>query len=73
MWHACGTGEVHTEFWWGELMEGDNLEDLGVDWKIILKWIFEKLGVGGLDWIAVARERDRWRAFVNAVMNIRVR
>jgi len=70
MWNACGTGEVRTEFWWGDLMEGGNFEDLRIDWKVILKWIFEKLGFGGFDWIGAARERDRWWAFVNAVMNI---
>jgi hypothetical protein len=42
MWHECGTGEEHIGFWWGDLMERDHLEDLGIDWKIILKWIFNK-------------------------------
>ena len=27
---------------------------------------------GGMDWIDLARDRDRWRALVNGVMNIRV-
>jgi hypothetical protein len=47
------------------------LEDPGVDGRIILKWIFERLG-GGVDWIDLVQDRDRWRASVNAVMNLRV-
>jgi hypothetical protein len=39
-------------------------------WRIILKWIFERLGVG-IDWIDLAQYRDRWRAFVYTVMNLR--
>jgi len=48
------------------------LGDPGVDGRIILRWIFRKWGVGGMDWIDVAQDRDRWRAFVNVVMNLRV-
>jgi hypothetical protein len=40
-----GTGEVHKRFWWEYLTEGDHLEDLGVDGRIILKWIFRS-GMG---------------------------
>ena len=31
MWYVQETGGVHMGFWWGDLMEGDNLEGLGVD------------------------------------------
>jgi hypothetical protein len=37
-----GAEEVHTRFWLGDLRERDHLEDLGVNGKIILKWIFKK-------------------------------
>jgi len=41
MWHVWDTGEVYTGFWWGDLRETDNMEELGVDGKI-LKLIFRK-------------------------------
>jgi hypothetical protein len=48
------------------------LEGPGIDGRIILKWIFKKWDGGGMDWIDMAQDRDRWRALVKAVMNFRV-
>jgi hypothetical protein len=31
-----------------------------------------QIGLGGVDWIRLAQDRDRWRAVVSAVMNLRV-
>jgi hypothetical protein len=32
----------------------------------------EEVGWGDVDWIGLVTDRDRWRALVNAVMNLRV-
>jgi hypothetical protein len=31
-----------------------------------------EIGLGGVDWIQLAQDRDRWRVVVSAVMNLRV-
>jgi len=35
-------------------------------------WIFRKWDVSGVDWIELAQGRERWRAIVTAVMNLRI-
>jgi hypothetical protein len=41
---------VHTGFGWGDLKEMCKLEDLGLDGRIRLKWVFTKW-YGAVDWI----------------------
>jgi len=41
-------------------------------WEDNIKMDLQEVGYGGMDWIDVAQDRDRWRAFVNAVMSIRI-
>ena len=62
---------MHTRFSWGNFREGDHSNYLGVDGRIILKWIFKKWN-GDMDWIDLASDRDIWWALVNVVMNLQV-
>ena len=71
MWHVWGRREVHIGFWWINLIKRGLLEDTRLDGRIILKCIFRKWD-GGMGRIDVAQNRDRWRALVNAAMNLRV-
>jgi hypothetical protein len=41
-------------------------------WEDNIKMDFLEVGCGGMDWIGLAQDRDKWRALVNAVMNLRV-
>jgi hypothetical protein len=50
-----GKREVHTGLWCGDVREGDYLGDLGIDGRIILKWIFGKWDGAwtGLSWLRI--------------------
>jgi hypothetical protein len=47
------------------MKERDHLEG-----RIILRWIFRKWD--GMYWTDLAQDRERWRALVNVVMNLKV-
>jgi hypothetical protein len=37
-----------------------------------IRMYLREIGLGSVDWIRLSQDRDRWRAVVNAVMNLRV-
>jgi hypothetical protein len=41
-------------------------------WEDNIKADLQEVGCGGMDWIELAKDRDRWRALVNAVTNLQV-
>jgi len=41
-------------------------------WDDNITMDLQEVGCGGMDWIELAEDRGRWRALVNAVMNLRV-
>jgi hypothetical protein len=41
-------------------------------WEDNIKMDLQVVGCGGIDWIKLDQDRDRWRALVNAAMNLRV-
>jgi len=53
--------------------EGDG--PLGIPrggWEDNIKMDLQEVESGGMDWINLAQDRYRWRALVNAVMNLQV-
>jgi hypothetical protein len=39
-------------------------------WEDGIRMDLREIGLGGVDWIRLAQDRDQWRAVVNAVMNL---
>jgi hypothetical protein len=61
----------YTGFWWGKPEGNRQLGRPKRRWEDI-KMNLPEDGSGGMDWIELAHDRERWRALVNAVMNIPV-
>ena len=75
MGRACSTygGEVHTRFFFVAKPEGRRpLERSSRIWQNNIKMDIGEVNWQGMDWIDLAQEKDRWRAFVNSVINFGV-
>ena len=69
MW---GSGEERCiRGWYGNLRGRDHLENTGVDGRKYIKMDLQRVG-WGIDCVDLAHDRDRWRALLKAVMNLRV-
>ena len=59
--------EVHTALWWGNMKEGDNLEDLGRRrWENNIKKRVQETEWG----LHLARDKQKCRALANTVLNL---
>jgi hypothetical protein len=63
---------VYTGFWRGKPEGKRPLGRPRHRWEDNIKTGLQEVGCGGMEWIELGQDRGRWRAFVNAVMNIRV-
>ena len=69
MWRVWGRGEGCTGFWWGNLRERDHWGGPDADGRIMdLQEVEGRCEY----WMELAQDRDRWRALVSTVMNLRV-
>jgi hypothetical protein len=63
MWHAWDRREKCMKFCWESPKERDHSEDEGIEGRMGSEWILRRLA-GGVNWIRLARDRDRWQVIV---------
>ena len=68
-----GDGEKRWRGIYSQLMRGwTELEDPRRGWEDNIKMDLQETGSGSMDWIGLSEDRNKWRALVNTVMNLRV-
>jgi hypothetical protein len=71
-WHVARMGESRGVY---RVLVGKPEGRLGRPrrrWQDNIRLDLREVGCGCVDWMELAQDRDRWRAFVSAVMNLRV-
>jgi hypothetical protein len=64
---------IHSYYWLILFIEGKR--PLGRPrrrWEDNMGMNLQEVGCGGMDWIELAQDRDKWRAILNAIINLRV-
>jgi hypothetical protein len=59
MWHIWKTGGVHTGFWWGDLKKKTHGRPR-YRWEDNIEIDLQVVGWEGMNWSALAQDRDRW-------------
>jgi hypothetical protein len=71
--HAVHTGEIRGVYR-AVVVKSEEKRPLGRPrprWNDNIKMDLHEVGCGGMDWVDLAQSRDKWRALMNAVMNLR--
>ena len=71
MQHVWRTGETYKGNLWGEPEGKRSLGRPRRTWEDNIKMDLQEVGFGGMDLIMLAEDRDRWWAFVSAVIKLR--
>jgi hypothetical protein len=72
---ACGTHGEERKMYKVLVVKPEGKRPLGRPrrrWEDGIRMDLREIGLGCVDWIRLALDRDRWRAVVSAVMNLRV-
>jgi hypothetical protein len=72
--HVARTGKGR-EVYWVLVGKSEERRPLGRPrrrWEDNIKMDLQEVGCGGMDWIELAQDMDKWRALVNSIMNFRV-
>ena len=67
-----GGGERHVQGFSGETLREEATGETQQRWEDNIKMDLQEVGCVGMDWTELVQDRNRWRALVNAVMNLQV-
>jgi hypothetical protein len=69
---SCSTNGTRIDYWWESQRGKRPLGRPRRSWVDNIRMDLGEVGWGDVDWIGLAQDRNRWRAVVNSVLNLRV-